>query len=126
MILKESVNGFAREALRRAKYICPALMNMDQPPVRGSDLQTAIAITKQPSAFELRHSVGERIRLDLSVDESSDSELCADQECAVITFTETLDAVGLAGQGIEFWRMRFPSPQPLRHPYPEITLAVLI
>src|SRR6266478_3885690 len=95
---------------------------MHKPPVRSSDPQTSIAIAEQPSGLELGHRAWERIRLRPSVNESSDSALCADQERTVLAFTETLDTVRLAGQRIEFWRTRFPSPQPVRHTRPEITL----
>src|SRR5712691_7265776 len=87
---------------------------MHKPPVRSSDPQTAIAIAEQPSGLELGHRAWERIRLRPSVNESSDSALCADQERTVLAFTETLDTVRLAGQRIEFWRTRFPSTHPPR------------
>src|SRR5262245_66270792 len=55
-----------------------------------------------------------------------DSPLPVDQKPASTGFTYARNAVRLAGQRIEFWRTRFPSPQPTRHSGPEIALAVLI
>src|SRR5215813_3045155 len=54
-----------------------------------------------------------------------DSAVPADQECAVSVFTQTLYAVRLVRQRIEFWRTGSPSPQPSIHsPRPQIALAV--
>src|SRR5262245_37008135 len=50
----------------------------------------------------------------------------ADQERAFTLFTYTLNAVGLAGQRIKFWRTRFPLPQPALHSHPDTVFTVLI
>src|SRR5262245_17355699 len=55
-----------------------------------------------------------------------DSAPPVDQECAFTVFTYTLNAARLAGQRIEFWRTRFPSPQPALHSRPDTVFTVLI
>ena len=99
---------------------------MHQAPVRRSDPQTAIAIAEQSTGTELPDGSWKWIGLDLSFNEPPDSACAADQECAVIVFSQTLNAVRLAWQRIEFWGPGFPSPQPVLHSRPETALAVLI
>src|SRR5258705_10408266 len=101
-------------------------MYMHDAPVKGSDPHTTIAIAEKPSGPELLHSPWEWIRFDFSVNESSYSTLRNEQKCAVVVFTQKLDAVRLSVQRIEFWWTRLPSPKPIRYSSPEIALAVLI
>src|SRR6266571_5339723 len=92
---------------------------------QSSDPQTALATAEQSVSIELRQSAWKRIRLGFTIDESSDSAPCADQECPVVVLSQTLDAIRLPGQRVEFWRARLPAPQPVYHSRPEIALAVL-
>src|SRR5258708_6870147 len=103
------------------------MVYVHEAPARRSDPQTAVAVAEQPSDFELPDSGWEHIQLlRFPIDQSSDRAPIGDEECAVIPFSQTLDADRLAGQRIEFWRTGLPSPQAVRHSHPEITLAVLL
>jgi hypothetical protein len=95
-ILKESRISIAREAVRLRKHICPSVVYMDKAPAQSSDPQTAVAIAVQPIRLERSQSTHKWVRLDFLIDQSSDSATRADQECAVIVFRQTLDAVLLA------------------------------
>src|SRR5262249_28650482 len=100
---------------------------MHKAPAESSDPQTALAIAEHSTGLELSDTSWERMRhLCFPIDETSDSTAHSDQECAVIAFSQALDAVRLARQRMEFWRTRFPSPQPVLHSHPEIALGVVV
>jgi len=62
-ILKKTEDDIAREAIRSRKYVCPAVMYMDEPPLYGSDPETAIAVPEEPIRIEI--AVRERsVRID--------------------------------------------------------------
>jgi hypothetical protein len=124
-ILKEACNEIAGEAVRPREQIRPSLVDMQEAPVRGSDPQTAIAIPEQPGGKDRPPGAADRMCLDISVNELSDSAAHGDQEFAFVAFDQTLDVLRVWDR-IEFRRIRLPSPQPRRRSGPEIASAVLI
>ncbi len=76
--------------------------------------------------LELRYRAWQRMRLDFPIDQPFDSAARADEECAVVAFSHTLDAVRLECQRIELRRTGLPSPQSGGPSHPEIALAVLV
>src|SRR5258705_11310392 len=76
--------------------------------------------------MKLPRSAWEGIRLGFPINQPPDSGTRADQDRAVIGFSETLDTIHLARHRMKFWWTGFPSPEPVGHARPEITLAVLI
>src|ERR1700750_2391465 len=78
-ILKEVVDVSAREPLGRSKHIRPSTVYVHKAMSVSSAPQTAVAVAEQLFGPELSHAACERIRLDLSVNESLDSAVPADQ-----------------------------------------------
>src|ERR1700722_4104117 len=70
--------------------------------------------------------IWKRICLDFRSNESPDAGAGAEQEPAVIAFSQTSDSHARPRRRIEFRRARFPSPHSVPHSHPEIALAVLI
>jgi hypothetical protein len=64
-ILEKTEDDVAREAISSLKYICPALMYMDEPPLHCSDPEASIAVPEQS------------IRIDIAVPERSIRIDCA-------------------------------------------------
>jgi hypothetical protein len=64
-ILKKTEDDIAREAIRSRKYICPAVMDMDEPALYCSDPETSIAVPE------------ESIRIEIAVRERSIRIACA-------------------------------------------------
>src|SRR5580658_4320474 len=70
--------------------------------------------------------IWERICFDFCPDESPEAGARAEQERAVIAFSQTLDSHARPRRRMEFRKAGFPSPQSVPHSHPEIALAVLI
>src|ERR1700733_5539990 len=70
--------------------------------------------------------IWERIGLDFRPNESPDAGAGAEQERAVIGFSQTSDSHARPRRRMEFRRARFPAPESVPQSYPEIALAVLI
>src|SRR5271163_858894 len=121
-ILEEPLDIIAREPVRLPECIRPSLVNMQESPVRGPNPQTAIAVPEQPDRRVLPHRAWEPIRVGFSVNETTDSTSCRDQECAVDVF----DLKRRVRHRVEFWRTRLPSQQPNRPGRPKIAPAVLV
>jgi hypothetical protein len=95
---------------------------MQEPLLRGSDPQTAIAISEQGCGRELTPRAWKRIRLVFPVDKLSDSIARRNQEGAVVALNQAVHQVLC---WVEFRRTRLPTPEPGESSYPEIALAVL-
>ena len=82
-ILKETENDVTGEAICSRKYICAALMHVDEAPFHGSDPETSIAIPEQSIRIDIvvrEQSIrtgcaSNWIRFDLAVDELQESSV---------------------------------------------------
>src|ERR1700753_1683962 len=99
---------------------------MHKSPGHSSDPQTAVAITEHVVGSELSHRAGQRIRLGSPVNESFDSGVRGDQECAIKVFSKILRGGRVVRKGKEFWRAGVPSPQSVFPFGPEVSAPVLI
>jgi hypothetical protein len=99
---------------------------MHDPAVESSYPKTAVAIAQHPSASNLFHTSRQLIRLRLSINKPMNRTAPADEQCAVLVFTEALDAVRLAGEWVKSWWTRFPLPQTIQHAHPQIAFTVLV
>src|SRR5687768_15875116 len=80
--------------------------------VEGSNPETAIPIAQHPSAADWFICAAlNRIRLGLSINQPVNAATPANEQRAVLVFTEALNAVWLARERIEFRWSRFPLPR---------------
>src|SRR5262245_43770804 len=98
---------------------------MNQALVSSSDPEATIAIPKQLPRSELSLINRQWVWLRLSIDESLDSVLPSDQNCAIAILTQRTNSICFTRQRIEFRLTRSPTPNPVLDPYPKIALAVL-
>jgi hypothetical protein len=52
-VLEKVEDNVAGESVGFRKYVCPALMHVDESSLNGSDPETAIAITEQPVRIDV-------------------------------------------------------------------------
>src|ERR1051325_2784442 len=99
---------------------------MYQALVHCSDPNSTLTIAHYRFCLKFTCRPRERIGLCLSVAESVYRTLPAAEECAINILAKTIYAVKFTGEGIEFRRTRFPTPNAILHSRPEIALAILI
>jgi hypothetical protein len=99
-------------------------VNVQQAPVdRSSDPERTGAIPQETVRFELRRK---RIRLGLPVPKPSHAAVLRDQEIAVVTFDERVDALRGIWHRVSPGCPRLPPPETGRRSRPDCASAVLV
>src|SRR5580692_9843367 len=125
-ILEERFDHVARQAVRLRENIYASLMRMQETAIQRPYPQAAFAVAEQLLGLELLRRTQERIRLELPVDQSSDSFVRAGQKHAAVVFAKRSNVVPFARHRIELRRTRFPAPEPAKNAHPKIGFGVLI
>src|SRR5271165_1278903 len=121
-VLEKPEDDIARESIRSRKYICPAVMYMDDPAIDCSDPEASIAV---PEQFIRVDRAGYRILLEVPAGELCESYFVhGDQQPSVIGRFQIVDLRWRCH--ISLWRTGFPSPKPRLGAGPESAGVVLI
>jgi hypothetical protein len=109
MVFKDAENVFAGEAVDRRKWVRLSLVQMNDAPVRSSDPETTLAISKEPRRKE-RAAGRKRVLLNFPVHELFESAGHAEPELPIVAFDQGLYICPGARRRVQLRRVGLPSP----------------